>query len=50
MVYHEYVKFKRRKMPSLTDERSVVSNSWETLLLMELVQPKGGRAGAGVAP
>lgn len=47
MVYHEYVKFKRRKMPSLTDERSVVSKSWETLLLLELVQPKSGRAGAG---
>ena len=47
MVYHEYVKFKRRKMPSLTDERSVVSKSWETLLLLELVQPKGGRAGTG---
>lgn len=47
MVYHEYVKFKRRKMPSLTDERSVVSKSWETLLLLELVQPKGGRAGSG---
>ena len=41
MVYHEFVKFKRRKMPSLTDERSVVSKAWETLVSLELVQPKG---------
>jgi len=43
MVFHEFLKFKRRKMPNLTDERSVVTKSWENLLALELVQPKGGR-------
>lgn len=43
MVYHEFVKFKRRKMPSLPDDRSVVTKSWENLLSLELVHPKSGR-------
>jgi len=43
MVYHEFVKFKRRKMPNLPDERSVVTKSWENLLSLELVHPKGAR-------
>jgi len=41
MVYHELVKFKRRKMPSMTEERSVITKSWENLVSLELVQPKG---------
>merc|ERR1712179_691665 len=43
MVYHEFVKFKRRKMQSLPDERSVVTKSWENLLALELVHPKGAK-------
>lgn len=43
MVYHEFVKFKRRKMQSLPDERSVVTKSWENLLSLELVHPKGAK-------
>lgn len=43
MVFHEFLKFKRRKMPNLTDERSVVSKSWENLVALELVQPKVAR-------
>ena len=42
MVYHEYVKFKRRKYSMLTDDRSVVTKCWETLLELELVSAKGG--------
>jgi len=43
MVYHEFVKFKRRKMQSLPDDRSVVTKSWENLVALELVHPKGVR-------
>ena len=32
MVFHEYLKFKRRKMATLPDERGVVSKAWETLV------------------
>jgi origin recognition complex subunit 4 len=42
MVYHEFVKFKRRKYSTLPDERSVVSKCWEKLLELELVSPRGG--------
>merc|ERR1712179_340872 len=41
MVYHEFVKFKRRKYSTLPDERSVVSKCWENLLELELVSPRG---------
>merc|ERR1719340_79295 len=46
MVFHEYLKFKRRKMATLPDERGVVTKAWETLVALELVKPKGG-AGKG---
>jgi len=46
MVFHEYLKFKRRKMATLPDERGVVTKAWETLVSLELVKPKGG-AGKG---
>ena len=46
MVYHEFVKFKRRKYSMLTDDRSVITKCWENLLALELVTPKGG-AGRG---
>lgn len=45
MVYHEFVKFKRRKLPTLTDERSVIMKCWENLQELELVSPKGGGKG-----
>ena len=51
MVYHEFVKFKRRKYSMLTDDRSVITKSWENLLDLELVNPKTGSgrgAGGGV--
>ena len=51
MVYHEFVKFKRRKYSMLTDDRSVITKSWENLLELELVTPKTGSgrgAGGGV--
>lgn len=51
MVYHEFVKFKRRKYSMLTDDRSVITKSWENLLELELVTPKSGSgrgAGGGV--
>ena len=35
MVFHEYLKFKRRKMATLPDERGVVSKAWETLVSEE---------------
>ena len=35
MVFHEYLKFKRRKMATLPDERGVVSKAWETLVRKE---------------
>jgi len=40
MVYHEFVKFKRRKYSTLPDERSVVTKCWENLLELELVCPR----------
>ena len=40
MVYHEYIKFKRRKYSMLPEEKSVITKSWETLLELELVSPK----------
>ena len=46
MVFHEYLKFKRRKMATLPDERGVVTKAWETLVSLELVKLKGG-AGKG---
>merc|ERR1719270_484263 len=46
MVFHEYLKFKRRKMATLPDERGVVTKAWETLVSLELVKPKSG-AGKG---
>jgi len=42
MVYHEFVKFKRRRLPTLPDERSVVFKCWENLLALELIMPKAG--------
>jgi origin recognition complex subunit 4 len=42
MVYHEYVKFKRRKFTTLPEERSVVFKCWEQLLELELVLPRTG--------
>merc|ERR1719225_531376 len=49
MVYHEFVKFKRRKYSTLPDERSVVSKCWENLLELELVSPRGsGRSQGGI--
>jgi len=50
MVYHEFVKFKRRKYSTLPDERSVVSKCWEKLLELELVSPRGstGRSQGGI--
>lgn len=47
MVYHEFVKFKRRKFPTLSDERSVIMKCWENLLNLELVSPKSGGRGGG---
>lgn len=47
MVYHEFVKFKRRKMPTLCDERSVIMKCWENLLDLELISPKSGGRGGG---
>jgi len=49
MVYHEYLKFKRRKYSPLPDERSVVSKCWENLIELELVSAKtSGRCQGGV--
>ena len=45
MVYHEYVKFKRRKLSTLPEERSVVFKCWEQLLELELVLPRPGLKG-----
>jgi len=46
MVYHEFVKFKRRKLHTLSDERSVIVKCWETLQELELISSKsGGRTG-----
>jgi origin recognition complex subunit 4 len=42
MVYHEYVKFKRRKCTTLPEDRSVVFKCWEQLLELELVLPRLG--------
>jgi len=46
MVFHEFVKFKRRKLQTLSDERSVIMKCWENLQELELIMPKtGGRSG-----
>ena len=42
MMYHEFVKFKRRKFSTLPDDRSVITKCWENLLELELVSAKGG--------
>lgn len=42
MVYHEFIKFKRRKFSTLPEERSVVFKCWENLLALELIMPKPG--------
>ena len=47
MVYHEYVKFKRRKYSTLTDDRSVITKCWENLLELELVSAKTQGRGQG---
>ena len=47
MVYHEYVKFKRRKYSTLTDDRSVITKCWENLLELELVSSKTPGRGQG---
>ena len=48
MMYHEYVKFKRRKFSTLPEDRSVISKCWENLLELELVAAKGsGTRGGG---
>ena len=48
MMYHEFVKFKRRKFSTLPDDRSVISKCWENLLELELVSAKGsGGTGEG---
>jgi len=44
MVYHEFVKFKRRKYSTLPDERSVITKCWENLVDLELVSPRGTNA------
>jgi len=48
MMYHEFVKFKRRKFSTLPDDRSVLSKCWENLLELELVSAKGGGGRGGV--
>jgi origin recognition complex subunit 4 len=40
MVYHEYVKFRRRRLTNLTEERSVIFKCWENLLGLEMIIPK----------
>jgi len=47
MVYHEFVKFKRRKLSLLPEERSVLSKCWEQLLDLELVMAVQGGPGRG---
>ena len=47
MVFHEYLKFKRRKCSMLTEERSVVAKSWENLQELELVRVKTGERTRG---
>ena len=48
MMYHEFVKFKRRKFSTLPDDRSVITKCWENLLELELVSAKGGGGRGGV--
>jgi len=45
MVYHEYIKFKRRRFSTLPSERSVVFKCWENLLALELICQKAGDRG-----
>jgi len=40
MVYHEYVKFRRRRLTNLTEERSVIFKCWENLISLEMIVPK----------
>jgi len=40
MVYHEYVKFRRRRLTNLTEERSVIFKCWENLISLEMIIPK----------
>jgi len=47
MVYHEFVKFKRRKYSMLTDDRSVITKCWENLIELELVSAKTGSGSKG---
>lgn len=42
MVYHEFIKFKRRKFSTLPEERSVVFKCWENLISLEFILPKAG--------
>ena len=48
MMYHEYVKFKRRKFSTLPEDRSVITKCWENLLELELVSAKGSGGRGGV--
>merc|ERR550532_3887915 len=48
MMYHEYVKFKRRKFSTLPEDRSVITKCWENLLELELVSAKSGGGRGGV--
>ena len=50
MVYHELVKFQRRKFSSLPDDRDVVLKCWENLLALEFVLPKAGERSRGQQP
>ena len=57
MVFHEFLKFKRRKMATLPDERGVVSKAWETLVglrnwklkVVKIIFLESGEFGAGEA-
>lgn len=42
MVFHEFIKFKRRRYSTLPEERSVVFKCWENLVALELVLPRPG--------
>jgi len=42
MVYHEMVKFRRRRFSSLPEDRTILFKCWENLLALEFVLPKAG--------
>eukprot|EP00088_Acartia_fossae_P032040 TRINITY_DN3284_c0_g2_i2.p1 TRINITY_DN3284_c0_g2~~TRINITY_DN3284_c0_g2_i2.p1 ORF type:complete len:433 (-),score=79.04 TRINITY_DN3284_c0_g2_i2:482-1780(-) len=42
MVYHEYVKFRRRRLTTLTEEKSVIFKCWENLMSLEFIVAKVG--------